>query len=328
MSYDLSIAVPAGQHRRAVLDQHQGEAARTAAQPGDHRLDRIVRDGLRRHQHRRQGRAPHRRPAGDDRPSHRRPRRGRQRGQARLRGARRHREEGQHPGRLLQGREEDRGDLQDLSTACATRFRATTPRSRRTAPSRCWAAARCRSTAAARRSTPKRSRPRSRVTRTCSTRWSSVCPTRASATTSPPSSHRREGTRPTLAELDTFVRKEIAGYKVPRSLWLVDEVKRSPAGKPDYRWAKEQTEERPADDVHAKHVGCRQLMHTELCDRFGIAVPDLRLHPVGEGGRCGQPGRRAGCARLRPVQRSRRARDRPAAGWTRTPTVSRTASTS
>ena len=67
--------------------------------------------------------------------------------------------------------------------------------------------------------------------------------------------HVREGTRPTLAELDTFVRTEIAGYKVPRSLWFVDEVKRSPAGKPDYRWAKDQTEERPADDVHANHVG-------------------------------------------------------------------------
>ena len=67
--------------------------------------------------------------------------------------------------------------------------------------------------------------------------------------------HPREGTRPTLAELDAFVRTEIAGYKVPRSLWLVDEVKRSPAGKPDYRWAKDTTEERPADDVHAKHVG-------------------------------------------------------------------------
>ena len=65
----------------------------------------------------------------------------------------------------------------------------------------------------------------------------------------------REGTRPALSELDTFVRSEIAGYKVPRSLWFVDEVKRSPAGKPDYRWAKEQTESRPADDVHANHVG-------------------------------------------------------------------------
>ena len=64
----------------------------------------------------------------------------------------------------------------------------------------------------------------------------------------------RPGSRPSLSELDRFVRSEIAGYKVPRSLWLVDEVKRSPAGKPDYRWAKEQTEARPADDVHAAHV--------------------------------------------------------------------------
>lgn len=67
----------------------------------------------------------------------------------------------------------------------------------------------------------------------------------------------REGSRPTLAELDTFVRSEIAGYKVPRSLWLVDEVKRSPAGKPDYRWAKDTTEERAADEVHANHVGAK-----------------------------------------------------------------------
>ncbi|WP_235674573.1 acyl-CoA synthetase [Mycolicibacterium pulveris] len=65
----------------------------------------------------------------------------------------------------------------------------------------------------------------------------------------------REGARPTLAELDAFVRNEIAGYKVPRSIWFVDEVKRSPAGKPDYRWAKEQTEQRPADEVNANHVG-------------------------------------------------------------------------
>jgi 3-oxocholest-4-en-26-oate---CoA ligase len=64
----------------------------------------------------------------------------------------------------------------------------------------------------------------------------------------------RPGCRPSLRELDGFVRSEIAGYKVPRSLWLVDEVKRSPAGKPDYRWAKEQTEARPADEVHASHA--------------------------------------------------------------------------
>jgi acyl-CoA synthetase (AMP-forming)/AMP-acid ligase II len=66
--------------------------------------------------------------------------------------------------------------------------------------------------------------------------------------------HPRDGARPTLAELDAFVRSEIAGYKVPRSLWYVAEVKRSPAGKPDYRWAKDVTEAGPADDVHAKHA--------------------------------------------------------------------------
>jgi acyl-CoA synthetase (AMP-forming)/AMP-acid ligase II len=65
----------------------------------------------------------------------------------------------------------------------------------------------------------------------------------------------RAGTHPTLAGLDAFVRNTIAGYKVPRSLWLVDEVKRSPAGKPDYTWAREHTERRPADEVHSKHTG-------------------------------------------------------------------------
>ncbi len=67
----------------------------------------------------------------------------------------------------------------------------------------------------------------------------------------------REGSRPTLAGLDAFVRTEIAGYKVPRSLWLVDSVKRSPAGKPDYRWAKDITEERSADEVHAKSAAAQ-----------------------------------------------------------------------
>src|ERR1700756_1935484 len=65
----------------------------------------------------------------------------------------------------------------------------------------------------------------------------------------------REGVRPSLTDLNSFVRQEIAGYKVPRKVWWVDEIHRTPAGKPDYRWAKDQTEERPADDVHANHVG-------------------------------------------------------------------------
>ncbi|MFH5206945.1 acyl-CoA synthetase [Antrihabitans sp. NCIMB 15449] len=58
----------------------------------------------------------------------------------------------------------------------------------------------------------------------------------------------REGVRPQLEELVETCRTQIASYKVPRSVWFVDEIKRSPAGKPDYRWAKEQTEGREADD--------------------------------------------------------------------------------
>lgn len=55
--------------------------------------------------------------------------------------------------------------------------------------------------------------------------------------------------RPSLAELVDVVRKELAGYKTPRSVWFVDAIKRSPAGKPDYRWAVAVTEERSADET-------------------------------------------------------------------------------
>jgi 3-oxocholest-4-en-26-oate---CoA ligase len=49
----------------------------------------------------------------------------------------------------------------------------------------------------------------------------------------------RPGATPDLATLGEHVRTRLAGYKVPRSLWLVDEVGRSPSGKPDYRWAQD-----------------------------------------------------------------------------------------
>ena len=47
----------------------------------------------------------------------------------------------------------------------------------------------------------------------------------------------RPGTTPTLDELRDAARDQLAGYKLPRRLVLVDEVLRSPAGKPDHRWA-------------------------------------------------------------------------------------------
>ncbi|TSD96500.1 acyl-CoA synthetase [Skermania sp. ID1734] len=57
----------------------------------------------------------------------------------------------------------------------------------------------------------------------------------------------RPGTRPSCEELRPALLKEIASYKLPRSIWYVEEIKRSPAGKPNYRWATEQTEQRPPD---------------------------------------------------------------------------------
>ena len=43
-----------------------------------------------------------------------------------------------------------------------------------------------------------------------------------------------------------FSRTRIAGYKTPRQVILVDEVRRAPNGKADYKWAK---------DVALSHAG-------------------------------------------------------------------------
>jgi acyl-CoA synthetase (AMP-forming)/AMP-acid ligase II len=49
----------------------------------------------------------------------------------------------------------------------------------------------------------------------------------------------RAGTAPTLEALQEHSRTHLAGYKIPRDVVLVEAIERSPAGKPDYRWAKE-----------------------------------------------------------------------------------------
>ena len=46
------------------------------------------------------------------------------------------------------------------------------------------------------------------------------------------------GATPTLEALQQHARESLAGYKLPRSLVLVEKVERTPAGKPDYAWAK------------------------------------------------------------------------------------------
>jgi acyl-CoA synthetase (AMP-forming)/AMP-acid ligase II len=55
----------------------------------------------------------------------------------------------------------------------------------------------------------------------------------------------RPGAAPDVAALQAHVRTQIAGYKVPRSIWLVESIGRTVSGKADYRWARTYVEEHP-----------------------------------------------------------------------------------
>jgi len=60
----------------------------------------------------------------------------------------------------------------------------------------------------------------------------------------------REGRPADLPAIEAHVRGQIAGYKVPRSIWLVEAISRGAAGKPDYRWAhRHATSHPPAEPV-------------------------------------------------------------------------------
>jgi acyl-CoA synthetase (AMP-forming)/AMP-acid ligase II len=48
----------------------------------------------------------------------------------------------------------------------------------------------------------------------------------------------RPGADLDLAALEAVVRQHVAGYKVPRTVWLTGEIGRTPSGKADYVWAR------------------------------------------------------------------------------------------
>jgi acyl-CoA synthetase (AMP-forming)/AMP-acid ligase II len=56
----------------------------------------------------------------------------------------------------------------------------------------------------------------------------------------------RDGVDLDLAELERTIRERIAGYKVPRTIWLTDHIGRTPSGKADYGWARTFADERLA----------------------------------------------------------------------------------
>ena len=49
----------------------------------------------------------------------------------------------------------------------------------------------------------------------------------------------RPGAAPDPAALAEHVRGQIAGYKVPRTIWLTGTISRTVSGKADYAWARE-----------------------------------------------------------------------------------------
>ena len=61
----------------------------------------------------------------------------------------------------------------------------------------------------------------------------------------------RPGVTPSADDLIQHARAEVAGYKVPRSIWLVDKIQRTVTGKADYRWASEFAAQHSGDDLCA-----------------------------------------------------------------------------
>ena len=57
----------------------------------------------------------------------------------------------------------------------------------------------------------------------------------------------------TDADLEEFCKSRLSGYKVPRLLVRVADMRRSPSGKPDYPWAKELVT-RAAEDLRTQRL--------------------------------------------------------------------------
>jgi acyl-CoA synthetase (AMP-forming)/AMP-acid ligase II len=63
----------------------------------------------------------------------------------------------------------------------------------------------------------------------------------------------RQGRAADLPAIESQVREQVAGYKVPRSIWLVDAISRGAAGKPDYHWAHRHAASHPPDMAQPAH---------------------------------------------------------------------------
>ncbi len=69
----------------------------------------------------------------------------------------------------------------------------------------------------------------------------------------------RPGTTPSLHELAEHVKGQLAGYKAPRRLVLVEQIGRSPNGKVDYQWARAVARDHLAADAQGDDSGPGQV---------------------------------------------------------------------
>ncbi|MCU7728033.1 acyl-CoA synthetase [Actinoplanes sp. KI2] len=67
----------------------------------------------------------------------------------------------------------------------------------------------------------------------------------------------RPGARVDLVAVEEHLRHQVAGYKVPRAVWLVAEISRTISGKADYRWAHEYAAS------HSAASGAEEVSHAD-----------------------------------------------------------------
>jgi 3-oxocholest-4-en-26-oate---CoA ligase len=67
----------------------------------------------------------------------------------------------------------------------------------------------------------------------------------------------RPGAKVDLIAVEDHLRHQVAGYKVPRAVWLVDQISRTISGKADYRWAHEHAAS------HSAASGAEEVSHAD-----------------------------------------------------------------
>ncbi len=144
----------------------------------------------------------------------------------------------------------------------------------------------------------------------------------------------RDGERPSAKSLADACRTLIAGYKVPRSVWYVDEIKRSPrrasptTGGPTSRPSRVRRTTTTSTAPPSRPGRGVPAMHTDLSKKFGIDYPIFGFTPPSEHVAAAISGPGASACSDACGSTIRTSSTTRSHGWTRTPTASRTASTS